>query len=66
MSDKKLTVDGVLEVDDVMKVLKISRPTIYRWVARRKLSHYKFDGGLRFSPVHISEFLRSRERQRQA
>jgi predicted DNA-binding transcriptional regulator AlpA len=60
MNDKKV---NVLGVDDLMKIFKISRPTIYRWCAQKKISHFKFDGGLRFSPVHVSEFLQSRERR---
>ena len=54
-----------LTIDDVTAVLGVSRPTLYRYVATRKISHFKFDGKksrIRFSPTHISEFLLKHER----
>ena len=59
MNDENMT------VKTAGALLGVSRGTLYRYVATKKISHFKFDGKksrIRFSPTHISEFLHRHER----
>jgi len=51
---------GLLTVDDVAELLKVSRTTVYRLVERRHVPFYRLRGGLRFRPEDIDAYLKSR------
>ncbi len=43
------------------KILKVKLPTIYAWVARRKIPFLKVGAALRFRPSAIEAWLKERE-----
>jgi len=48
----------LLTTDDVARMLKVNKRTIYYWVERKKIPHIKINNKLiRFRPVDIQEFI---------
>ena len=47
----------LLTVEEVALLLRISKPTIYRWTADRKINHYKAGARILFSEQHIQDYL---------
>lgn len=52
---------GLLTAREVAILLAISPKTIYAFVARNKIPHYKIEASVRFRPREIAEWLRQRE-----
>lgn len=50
----------LLDIPDVMRLLKISRPTVYD-LFRAGLPYIKFGRAVRISPVSLQAFLAQRE-----
>ncbi len=50
--------DELLTLGEVMNILKISKPTAYRYVSSKKFVTYKIGGGLRISKKSLLEFLK--------
>ena len=40
----------VITIDEAMKIFKVSRPTVYRWIKRYKIKSYT-DGGIRYFDI---------------
>lgn len=57
MNATTLNEDELLTIEEVMNLLKISRPTAYRYVAEKKFITYKVGGNLRISKKSIMEYL---------
>ena len=49
--------EELLTVNEMMKFLKISRPTAYRYIDAKKFEVYKIGGGLRITKKSILDFL---------
>ena len=49
--------EELLTVNEMMKFLKISRPTAYRYIEAKKFEVYKIGGGLRITKKSILDFL---------
>jgi len=57
-------IESMLNVDDVSKILRCSRASIYRMAAKKELSHFTIRGSrrcrvLRFRRVDIEKFITS-------
>jgi excisionase family DNA binding protein len=53
---------ALLTVADVAQQLKITRATVYGWIFRRILPHFKVGRFVRVDPNDLAEFLRLRRR----
>ena len=51
---------GFLTARDVAKMLAISEKTVYSYVSRNMIPHYKIEANVRFRPVELAEWLRNR------
>ncbi len=50
----------LLTPDEVAKLLKVNKRTIYSWVERKQISYIKINKKLiRFRPVDIQEFIQN-------
>jgi len=47
----------LLTVEEAASILRISKPTMYRWTANRKIPHYKAGARILFSEKQIQEYL---------
>jgi len=47
----------LLTVEEAASILRISKPTMYRLTANRKIPHYKAGARILFSEEHIREYL---------
>ena len=47
----------LLTVDEVAKILKLSKQALYMMIHRREISHYKLSRRVRFSPAQIDQYL---------
>jgi excisionase family DNA binding protein len=58
---KRLPSEGetamLLRVAEVVKILGISRPTLYNWVAARKIPHLAINGRIRFDEAELRAWL---------
>lgn len=52
--------DDLLSVDDVAERLLVSRAAVYRFVACRRIPHYRLPGGIRFKVAEVEAYLESR------
>ena len=54
-----MNIDSIqlLTPDELAKLLKISKNTVYRLVENRQIPFYKVGGGLRFSLKEVEEFI---------
>ena len=53
----------MLTSDQVMKLLKISQPTLYRYVKRGTLKSYKFGRDLKFKKSDIGAFIEAHKKK---
>lgn len=51
---------GFLTARDVAKMLAISEKTVYSYVSRNMIPHYKIEANVRFRPLELAEWLRNR------
>src|ERR1017187_5477295 len=51
---------GFLTARDVAKMLSISKKTVYSYVSRNMIPHYKIEANVRFRPLELAEWLRKR------
>ncbi len=51
------TTQNLITPDELAKLFRISKPSIYRLVDSRVLPFYKVGGSLRFSVTDINEYL---------
>lgn len=49
--------DELLTIEELMKLLKISKATAYRYVVQKKFVTYKIGGALRISKQSVSDYL---------
>lgn len=47
----------MLTINEVIKILKISRSTLYRYMERGTIKHYKFGKSVRFKKSDIKRFI---------
>ncbi len=47
----------MLSVEEVTRILGISRKTLYRYVSNRDIVAYKFGRNLKFKPKDLEEFI---------
>ncbi len=52
--------DRLLTSQDLARVLSIHPKTIYAYVRRRRIPHYKIEANVRFRGTEIAEWLRRR------
>jgi excisionase family DNA binding protein len=50
---------GFLTARDVAKMLAISEKTVYSYVSRNMIPHYKIEANVRFRPLELAEWLRN-------
>jgi len=53
--------EKLLTIDDLAKMLSVSKSTIYRWVHYGFVPHFKIGGAVRFDEGAIQRWLRERE-----
>ena len=53
--------EELLTVDDLSKVLKVSRVWIYKLVSERRIPFYHVEKCVRFSPSEVNEWLEARK-----
>lgn len=53
--------DVLMTIEEVMAMLKISKPTAYRYVTAKKFTSYKIGGSLRISKQSILEYLNAHQ-----
>ena len=51
---------GFLTARDVAQMLAISEKTVYSYVSRNMIPHYKIEANVRFRPLELAEWLRNR------
>ena len=54
--------EGFLTADETAELLRVSKPTIYRWVHLGYIPHHKLGGSVRFSRKSIQKWLEMREK----
>jgi excisionase family DNA binding protein len=47
----------LLTIEQVCEKLQVSRPTINRWMAEKKISYVKAGKRVRFRPEHLEEWI---------
>jgi excisionase family DNA binding protein len=52
---------GFLTARDVAKMLAISEKTVYSYVSRNMIPHYKIEANVRFRPLELAEWLRNHD-----
>lgn len=50
---------ALLNTDEVTKMLRISKTTLYRWIEKNQIPFIRFNGHFRFRQKDIEEFLDS-------
>lgn len=55
-----LTSSDLIDPKELAIALRVSRPTVYSWVSKNQIPHLKFQGLVRFDPVEIGAWLKSR------
>lgn len=60
MGNKKLRKESkmLLTINEVSQILKISVPTIYRWVHKKEIPYIKLGGKVRFSDSELQQFIK--------
>jgi excisionase family DNA binding protein len=53
--------DKYLTVDEVSKMLQISKVTLRAWTCQKKIPYYKVGRSVRFNPMKLEEWLNQRE-----
>ena len=56
-------VDELLTPEEVAKLLKVPRGTIYKWVHQRKIPHLKVGKHLRFVKAEVLEWVEEQRRE---
>ena len=51
---------GFLTVAEVAEVLGYQPNTIYRWIKKKSLPHFRVGANVKFDPVQLGEYLQSR------
>jgi excisionase family DNA binding protein len=52
---------GFLTARDVAKMLAISEKTVYSYVSRNMIPHYKIEANVRFRSLELAEWLRNHD-----
>jgi excisionase family DNA binding protein len=55
-----LTSGNLIDPTELALALRVSRPTVYSWVAKNLVPHIKFQNLVRFEPEAIQTWLKSR------
>lgn len=50
-----------LTMDDVAEILSISKSTLYKWVEKWAIPHYKINGNVRFNQEHLKNWIDSKQ-----
>ena len=53
--------DELLTVDEVAKILKVSKMTVYRYVSTKKLAAYKLEQELRIRRSDLNKYLKNKK-----
>ncbi|GMW02218.1 MAG: hypothetical protein AMXMBFR84_33540 [Candidatus Hydrogenedentota bacterium] len=54
--------DVLMTPEEAAQLLRVSKPTIYRWVHIGFIPHHKIGGAVRFSRSSLESWLEERER----
>lgn len=53
----------LVDITRLSKMLNVKPKTIYDWVQKRKIPHYKLEGSLRFSYDEIQQWIKSKRQE---
>lgn len=54
--------EKLLTIDEISKILQVSKATVYRWVHYDFVPHIKIGGAVRFNEKAVQKWLRMREK----
>lgn len=49
-----------IEIDELVKKLRVPKETIYQWTSRKKIPYYKIGKTLKFEESEIDKWLKER------
>ncbi len=64
LNEPKVSEAEVLTLVELAELLKISRKTLYYWVARREIPYIKMGRHIRFERAEVFRFFRERSQER--
>ncbi len=50
-----------IKIEEVCKLLQVSKPTVYHWVSKKFIIKYKFNSRTYFNKEEILDFLKSQK-----
>jgi len=59
LREKLASFDGAIGADDIARLLQTSRHTIYLWVRDNRIPYFRLNGGLKFDPALIADWIDS-------
>ncbi len=59
LREKLAGFDGAIGTDDIARLLQTSRHTIYLWVRENRIPYFRLNGGLKFDPALIADWIDS-------
>ena len=53
--------ERLLKIEDICKMLGVSRHTVYQWTHQQKIPHIKLPKGIRFRKERIERWIKNKE-----
>ncbi len=50
----------LVSVEDLAKILSVSKSLVYKWIDKKSIPHYRFDKAIRFDLAQIRDWLQSK------
>jgi excisionase family DNA binding protein len=51
------TIEKLMTIDDLMEILNVSKPTIYRYIYKRQIGYIRVGNNIRFRKKDILEYI---------
>ncbi len=51
---------NLVSVEDLAKILFVSKSLVYKWIDKKSIPHYRFDKAIRFDPAQVRDWLQSK------
>jgi excisionase family DNA binding protein len=49
-----------VSVEDLVKILSVSKSLVYKWIDKKSIPHYRFDKAIRFDLAQVRDWLQSK------